>query len=115
MPIDFNKWINPEQFSNLNELTGFDEKTGMQGPISSQLGGQSLGGIAAKAALMGAVEGAGTEGGALGGAIAGAKAPFQKAFDTFSNKANDLTSKVGAAATRMGFDYTSNLDKIGGQ
>jgi len=111
MTIDFNKWVNPGQFSNLNELTGFDERTGMQGLISSQIGGQGIGG-AAKSALMGAVEGAGTEGGALSGAIAGAKAPFQKAFDTFSTKANDLTTKVGGAAQRLGFDYTSNLNKI---
>lgn len=112
MTIDFNKWVNPGQFSNLNELTGFDERTGMQGLITSKLGGESIGSTAAKAALMGAVEGARTEGGAMGGAIAGAKAPFQKAFDTFSAKANDLTTKVGGAAQRLGFDYTSNLNKI---
>jgi hypothetical protein len=119
--INFQNWINPSQFSNLNNISGFDEKTGMQNLYDSKGVGGSGGGVATSA-IMGAIEGAGTDIGALGGAIAGAKAPFQKAFDnaqtkfdTAKAKFDTFNTKVGDAAQRMGFDYTSNLDKIEGQ
>ena len=125
--INFQNWVNPSQFSNLNNITGFDEKTGMQNLYDTK----GVGGTAAGAdgvttsAIMGAIEGAGTDTGALGGAIAGgiagAKAPFQKVFDTAQakfdaakSKFDTFSTKVGDATQRIGFDYTSNLDKIEG-
>lgn len=118
--INFQNWVNPSQFSNLNNITGFDEKTGMQNLYDSKgVGGTGGADGIATSAIMGAIEGAGTDTGALGGAvaggIAGAKAPFQKVFDTAKTKFDTFSTKVGDAAQRVGFDYTSNLDKIEGQ
>lgn len=122
--INFQNWVNPSQFSNLNNITGFDEKTGMQNLYDTKGVGGAAGGAdgIATSAIMGAIEGAGTDTGALGGGIAGAKAPFLKVFDTAQakfdtakNKFDTFTTKVGDAAQRVGFDYTSNLDKIEGQ
>ena len=107
MPINFQNYINPSQFSDLGNIIGFDEKTGMQGIVPPALtGGRSLGEMAIRSAAMGALGGEGGEGGGLSNAISGAIAPFKKVFDSAKTSIGEVTSKLPS------FDYTSSLGKI---
>ena len=107
MPINFQNYINANQFSDLGNLIGFDEKTGMQGVIPPALtGGRSLGEMAVRGAAMGALGGEGGEGGGMSGAISGAVAPFKNVFNSAKTSVGEITSKLPS------FDYTSSLGKI---
>jgi hypothetical protein len=107
MPINFQNYINANQFSDLGNLIGFDEKTGMQGVIPPALtGGRSLGEMAVRGAAMNALGGEGGVGGGFSGAIEGAVSPFKKMFDFAKTSVGEVTSKLPS------FDYTSSLGKI---
>lgn len=107
MPINFQNYINANQFSDLGNLIGFDEKTGMQGVIPPALtGGRSLGEMAVRGAAMGALGGEGGVGGGFSSAIEGAVSPFKKVFDSAKTSVGEVTSKLPS------FDYTSSLGKI---
>jgi hypothetical protein len=105
MPINFQNYINTNQFSDLGNIIGFDEKTGMQGVIPPALtGGRSLGELAVRGAAM---EGLGSgEGGGFSNAVSGAIAPFKNIFNSAKTSLGEMTSNLPS------FDYTSSLGKI---
>jgi len=107
MTVNFQKYINANQFSDLGTLIGFDEKTGMQGVIPPAMtGGRSLGESAVRGSVMGALGGEGGVGGGFSGAIEGAVAPFKNVFNSAKTSVGQVTSKLPS------FDYTSSLGKI---
>ena len=107
MPINFQNYINANQFSDLGNLIGFDEKTGMQGIIPPALtGGRSLGELAVRSAAMGGLGGIGSEGGGLAGAVDGAVSPFKNVFNSAQTSLGEMKAKLPS------FDYSSGLGKI---
>ena len=107
MTINFQNYINPKQFSDLGNIIGFDEKTGMQGVIPPAMtGGRSLGELAVRGAVMGGLGSEGGEGGGISNAISGAIAPFKNVFNSAKTSVGEITSKLPS------FDYTSSLGKI---
>ena len=103
MTVNFQNYINAKQFSDLGNIIGFDEKTGMQGIVPPALtGGRSLGEMAVRGAAM---QGLG-EGGSFSNAISGAVAPFKNAFQSAKTSMGEMTSKLPS------FDYSSALGKI---
>lgn len=106
MPINFQNYINANQFSDLGNLIGFDEKTGMQGIIPPALtGGRSLGELAVRGAAMEGLKGF-ADGGGFSNAISGAVAPFKNLFNSAQTSLGELKAKLPS------FDYTSGLSKI---
>lgn len=107
MAVNFQNYINANQFSDLGNLIGFDEKTGMQGVIPPAMtGGRSLGELAVRGAAMESLGGAGGEGGGFSGAISGAVAPFKNLFNSAKTSMGEMTSKLPS------FDYSSVLGRI---